>query len=119
MKKSILALFLAMTMLVGGCTGNGSINNADNNQGEESNKPKRDIALTIGSKEIDIVEFTYQYKDSISSFYSEYYYLISSLGVDLSGDLTAQYLPTGQSYHDYFVENTINFLAEQKYLVLC
>jgi len=118
MKKSILVIFLAITMLIGGCTSNGSLNNDDNNKGEESNKPKRDIALTIGSKEIDIVEFGYQYKEAISNFYNEYFYLISTLGVDLNGNLSEQYLPNGMSYHDYFVENAINFLAEQKYLVL-
>ncbi len=114
MKKSVLAMLLAMLMLVCGCTNNEPSNGKNN----DSDKSKRDIALTIGTKEVDVVEFLYQYNEAISSFYNEYYYAISSLGVDLEGDLSEQYLPNGQSYHDYFAESAINFLAEQKYLVL-
>lgn len=107
MKKSIFLVLLAMLMLVCGCSNIGLSNNS-----------KRDIALTIGTKEVDEVEFLYQYTEAISSFYDEYYYYLSYLGVDLTADLSTQYLSNGQSYHDYFAENAIAFLAEQKYLVL-
>ncbi len=118
MKKSILAVLLAMLMLLGGCTNNGQVNDPSDDPVVDDSKPKRDIAMTIGTKEVDAVEFLYQYKEAISQFQSEYYYLASSLGIDFEGDLSEQFLPNGQSYHDYFAANAIDFLAEQKYLVL-
>ena len=118
MRKSILAVLLAMLMLLGGCTNNGQVNDPSDDPVVDDSKPKREIALTIGTKEVDVVEFLYQYNEAISNFQSEYYYLAASLGIDFEGDLSEQFLPNGQSYHDYFVANATDFLAEQKYLVL-
>lgn len=103
MRKSILASLLAIVMLLCSCSGA--------SLGEN-------IALTIGSEEIDVVEFEYQYNNSISNFYEQNYDIIPYLGIDFSKDLSQQNISETQTWRDYFIESAVHVLEEQKSLII-
>lgn len=106
MKKSILLVFLAVLMLVCGCS-----------QGTVNNEGRR-IAVTVGKNEIDEVEMLYQYKESISDFYNKNYQLVSMLGIDFTGDLSQAKISDTQTWQDYFIESAMYVVMEENYLML-
>ena len=103
MKKSVLASFLAIVLLICSCSGSGL---------------SEDVAMTIGGEEIDVVEFEYQYNDSIATFYEQNYDLIPYLGIDFSKDLSQQSVSETQTWRDYFIEAAVQAMKEQKTLIL-
>lgn len=108
MKKSILLVFLAMLMLVCGC----SQGTVDNENGD------RKIAVTVGKNEIDEVEMQYQYNEAIANFYNSNYSLVSLLGLDLTSDLSEQYISETQTWRDWFIESAMYAIMEENYLKL-
>lgn len=106
MKKTLFSILLAAVMLVSGCS---SVQGGSTNGG--------DAAVTIGDYVVDAAEMQYRYEESITQFYNQNYSYISLMGVDLSGDLSAQMISADKTWRDYFMESSMYAILEQGYLL--
>ena len=72
--------------------------------------------ITVGDEKVSRVEFDYNYNLVLNSYLSQNYYLLSLLGLDLSGDLSRQMFSDTLTWKDFFEEMTVNNLRRTKAL---
>ena len=74
--------------------------------------PKTATAATVNGEKYTAAEVSFYYKSTIQNFYNQNYYLISYLGLDLSGNLREQTYAEDKSWFDFFLEQAMNQMAD-------
>ena len=74
--------------------------------------PKTATAATVNGEKYTAAEVNFYYKSSIQNFYNQNSYLISYLGLDLSGDLRKQTYAEGKSWFDFFMDQAMKQMAD-------
>ena len=74
--------------------------------------PKTATAATVNGEKYTAAEVNFYYKSTIQNFYNQNYYLISYLGLDLSGNLREQTYAEDKSWFDFFLEQAMNQMAD-------
>lgn len=73
----------------------------------------RQVVASMGGKELTVGELQMHYQSAFYNFYSQNYYYISYLGLDLEQPLDKQYVPAGEgeepmTWQQYFVEAALD-----------
>lgn len=73
--------------------------------------------VKIGGENISQVEFDYNYYTTLNQYYSQNGYLLSLMGVDMTGDLSTQMYTQDLSWQDFFQEMTVENMRTNKSLM--
>ena len=73
----------------------------------------RNVVASVGDKVLTVGELQMQYQGIFYDFYSQNYYYLSYMGLDVSQPLDQQYMPAGEgeeaiTWQDYFVDAAIS-----------
>lgn len=73
----------------------------------------RNVVASLGGKTLTVGELQMQYQSVIYGFYSQNYYYMSYLGLDLTQPLDTQYVPSSgdeepMTWQDYFIDAAIS-----------
>lgn len=76
---------------------------------EDAQKKAEQVVATVGDKELTNSELQLYYQNTIYSFYNQYYYYMSYMGLDLSLPLSEQtcMMAEGQTWEQYFLQSAI------------
>ncbi len=72
--------------------------------------------IEVAGEKVSRLEFDYNYNLIKNSFINENSYYLNMFGIDLSGDLSAQMYSDTLSYQDYFEQQAVNSIAQNKAL---
>ena len=93
----------------------GDVENEETYTAEEAAivENSRNVVAALGGKELTVGELQMHYQSAFYTFYSQNFYYISYLGLDLEKPLDEQYLPTSEgeepmTWQQYFVEAAID-----------
>lgn len=70
------------------------------------------IAATVNDTEYTAAEVNFYFKNTVQNFASQNYYFLSYLGLDISGDLREQEYAEGESWFDYFLDQSLQQMAD-------
>ncbi len=72
--------------------------------------------IEVAGEKVSRLEFDYNYNLIKNSFINENSYYLNMFGIDLSGDLSAQMYSDTLSYQDFFEQQAVNSIAQNKAL---
>lgn len=72
--------------------------------------------IQVGDEKVTKVEFDYCYHTVVNNYVSQYYQYLSWFGLDVTKDLSTQYMSSTRSWKDYFEEMTVENLRKSKAL---
>ena len=74
--------------------------------------PKMVTAATIGDESYTAAEVNYYFVNNYQNFLSQNYNYISYMGLDVSSDLRDQEYSDGETWFDFFMDQTLQQMAE-------
>jgi len=76
-----------------------------------------EVYARVNGEKVSRIEFDYNYNISLSNYLNQYGSYMSMLGMDLSGDLSAQMYSDELTFHDFFTQMAIENIRNNKALL--